>query len=141
MKFARVLSEVVLALLGLSAAAGAVPMIAASLTNTPGPIPLSVLRHTPFHSFLVPGIILFCANGLLALLILWMALVRKPGYGLWIGLQGCVLLGWIVIQCILLRTVVGLHILYGTAGLVLIALGLILRNERGQPHPLMESRP
>jgi hypothetical protein len=129
MKSVRILSEVVLTLLGLSALTGSIPMIAASLAKAQGPIPLSVLEHTPFHSFLVPGILLLGANGLLAFLALWMVVKRKPHYGLWIAFQGCVLLGWIVIQCILLRTVVSLHILYGSVALLLITSGLILRKE------------
>lgn len=127
MRLAQVSAIVMLAFLGLSAIAGAVPMI----LHPFGPaasLPLSYLRFSPFHSYLIPGIILLVANGLLTLWVLWRVVRRSPGRWLWIGFQGCVLLVWLVVECWMLRMVIWLHYLYGAVALVLIVSALALRN-------------
>ena len=124
MKGVRGSAIALLAFLGLSAIAGAVPML--MHPDGGGVFPPSLLEHTPFRSFLVPGMILLTANGLLALAALWMVLKRRPGYALAVGAQGCVLLGWTVIECILLRVVMWLQIFYGLLGVALIVLGALL---------------
>ena len=129
MKFARLCSISLLAFLGLSAIAGGIPMITGSLGMMAGFMPLSLLKHSPFHSYLIPGIILLTANGLLALWVLWLVVKRKGSYGLWTAFQGCVLLGWLVVECWMLRLVIWPHYLYGGVALGLIVLGLLLRQE------------
>lgn len=119
MRVTRWAAIVLLAFLGVSACVGAAPMLL--FPNGGGILPMSLLEHTPFDSFVIPGILLLTANGLLALAALWMVVMRKKHFGLWTGGQGCVLLGWLVIECVLLRTVVWLHYFYGA-----IAAGLIL---------------
>lgn len=129
MKGVRGSAITLLAFLGLSAIAGAAPML--MHPDGGGVFPPSLLEHTPFHSFLVPGMILFTANGLLALVVLWMLVRRKPGFALAVGAQGCVLLGWIVMECILLRVVVWLQVFYGLLGVALIVLGALLLRDSG----------
>jgi len=132
MRLVRLCSIGLLAFLGLSAIAGAIPMIAGSLGMMTGYLPLSMLRNSPFHSYLIPGIILLTANGLLALWVLWLVVKRKGSYGLWTSFQGCVLLGWIVVECWMLWLVNWLHFLYGGIAVGLIVLGLLLRREPTQ---------
>lgn len=126
MKLARITAIVLLAFLGVTALAGAIPMILNP--NGGGVMPLSLHEHSPFHSFLVPGIVLLAANGVLSIVVLWLLLARKSDFGLWIAFQGCVLLGWLVIECWMLRAVVWLHWLYAVVALALIVAGLALRR-------------
>jgi uncharacterized membrane protein YvlD (DUF360 family) len=119
---------VTLAFLVLSAMAGSIPLI----VDPSGDLlkmPLSLLRYSPFRTFLIPGIILLAANGLLALDVLWMALRRKPHYGLWTAFQGCVLLGWLAVERWMLRVIAWPHYAYGAVALLLIVTGLALRRE------------
>jgi hypothetical protein len=81
MKFARISAIVLLAFLGLSGIAGGAPMIVSSIWKTRGFMPLSLLQHSPFHSYLIPGIILLVANGLLALWILRIVIQQGPAMG------------------------------------------------------------
>jgi hypothetical protein len=61
---------------------------------------------------------------------LWLALDQTPRYSLWMALQGCVLLGWLVAECLMIRMVIWPHYLYGAVALGLMAAGLLLwRNE------------
>lgn len=136
MRMARICSICLLAFLGMSSIAGAVPMIASSLGMMAGYLPLSMLKNSPFHSYLIPGIILLTANGLLALLVLWLVVKRKSAYGLWTSFQGCVLLGWIVVQCWMLGLVNWLHFVYGGIAVALILLGLLL----GREHALRQNQ-
>ena len=72
MKGVRIIAVVALVYLGLSGIVGAIPLLLHP-AGEPWGMPLSLLRHSPFHSYLVPGIILLMANGLLSLWVLWLA--------------------------------------------------------------------
>jgi hypothetical protein len=129
---ARVIAMAALAFLGLSSLAGSIPMIA-DPSGSAMNLPLSLLRHSPFRSYLIPGIILLVACGLLALWVLWLTMMARSRYGLWTAFQGCVLLGWLVVECLMLRLVIWPHYLYGAVALVLIASGLALQHENVHP--------
>ena len=90
---------------------------------------LSLLEHSPFTSFLVPGIILLTANGLLSFTVLVLVLRKIDHYCWWIVLQGCVMAGWITIQVLMIRAVIWAHYVYWITALVLIGCGLMLRNQ------------
>jgi hypothetical protein len=124
-KIVRGIAMAVLGFLCLSAIAGAVPMI---LDPSGGMMhmPLSLLEHSPFHTYLIPGIILLLANGVLSLLVLVATARRWPRYAWGVALQGCILTGWIVVEVILLHLLIWAHYLYGAIGLALIVLGLVL---------------
>jgi hypothetical protein len=89
-------------------------------------MPQSLLRHSPFRSYLIPRIILLLANGLLSLWVLWLTLRRHSGYGWWVAIQGCALLGWLVVEVAMLRLAVWPHYLYGAVALALVVTGLVL---------------
>jgi hypothetical protein len=126
MKTARIVAIVLLLFNGLSAIAGAIPMLI-DPHGQPENLPQSFLDHSPFTSFLIPGIILLVANGLLSLYALWRAAKRKADHWLWVGAQGCILLGWLTVECIILRFVAWPHYLYGLVGLGLVLSGFALR--------------
>jgi hypothetical protein len=86
-------------------------------------MPLSNLEHAPFKDYLIPGIVLFFANGVLSFAVLCAILVRAHSYPVLLIIQGVILFGWIVIQSIMLRTVALLHVVYGSIGLCFMALG------------------
>ena len=61
---------------------------------------LDLLIGTPFNSFLIPGIILMIANGILPLYIS-VSILQKKIYANWLILfQGMVVLGWLTAQLI-----------------------------------------
>ena len=88
----------------------------------------NLLEHSPFRNFLIPGIILFVANGLCSLVAAFAALLRWKYYAWLISFQGGILTGWIVIQVILLQEVNFLHFLFGGIGVLLSALGIVLKS-------------
>ncbi|HEY3706508.1 MAG TPA: hypothetical protein VGL22_15710 [Terracidiphilus sp.] len=135
MKTARWTGIALLFFLAVSAIIGAIPMLA-DPHGTPWSMPQSLLQFSPFPSYFIPGIVLLAANGLLASWILWLALDEIPGYGLWIVLQGGVLLAWLVVECLMIRLVVWPHYLYRAVALGLIATGALLWLNENRPEDL-----
>ena len=129
MNLLRVMAAVALAFLIASAIWGAGLLMqdpSGHLMN----ISVSVLQHSPFHSFFLPGVLLLVSNGLLPCAFLVATAFCKRGYGRWVTFQGVVLFVWITTEVIMLRTVVWLHYLYWGLALLLIGCGWALnRND------------
>ncbi len=87
------------------------------------------LLHSPFTDYLIPGIILFVANGLLSISAFTALIMQLKNYAYFVLAQGAILTGWIVIQMYLIQTVHPLHLILGCMGLTLIILGLILSKK------------
>ncbi len=108
---------------GLSALAGGLMFITAPNGSSMG-TPLSLLAHTPFSTFLVPGIVLAGVVGGSAMFAAVAHLRRVESAPRSSAFAGAVLAGWIIGEVILLRT---FHFLQPTLlllGLAQIALGL-----------------
>jgi hypothetical protein len=102
-------------------------------------MPLSMLDHSPFTSFLIPGIILFSVLGLAPFLLI-MALIKKPqwkiaeqfnffndmhwswSYTIYIAFA---LISWIQIEMLFLQSVHWSHTLYMIIALVIIFVALL----------------
>lgn len=93
-------------------------------------MPLSLLACTPFHNFLIPGIILFVANGVSSIVVCTALLLNIRGSWWLVMAQGAVLVGWIVIQVILIQGVGFLHFLFGFVGLALIVAAWLRLNRK-----------
>jgi hypothetical protein len=92
-------------------------------------ISLAYLAHSPFRDFFFPGLILLWANGVFSFVAL-AGLVFQYRHHAWLIMaQGIVLLGWIAIQMMMLRTIDGLHIIFITIGILLIGLGWTLMKK------------
>lgn len=128
MEFIRFTSIVLLAFLAVTALVGSVPMVAHP-DGEPWQMPQSFLDHSPFHSYLIPGLVLLVMNGLMSLMVLWLAVRKQGNYGLWIAAQGCVLFGWLTVECLVLRMVLWPHYFYGTIALLLVVTGLVQRKK------------
>lgn len=95
-------------------------------------IPTTYLEHSPFKDFLIPGIVLFTVNGVLSLVTLVWTLMQWKQYGWLIMIQGAMLVGWIIIQMIMLREINLYHFIFGSIGLLLLWIGwtLKVKNEK-----------
>lgn len=87
---------------------------------------LDWLKHSPFDSYLIPGFVLLLANGLFGLFVLWQVLLGRKSAALYVLIQGCLLVGWILIQILMLQIVYFLHYILGSVGLVLIISGFLM---------------
>jgi hypothetical protein len=100
-------------------------------------MPLSLLAHSPFRDFLIPGIILLVTNGLVVIVVMAAAVRRVAGYGNLVAAQGVVIAGWITVEVIFLRTVVWAHYVYWAVGLILIVCGVVLRRDCRVAEPVL----
>ena len=125
----RITAVILLVFNAISALIGGWGLIADPSGETLG-IPLRLLDYSPFDNFLIPGIILFVTNGLFSLLFAVMALLKFMNYAWLVIFQGFILTGWLIIQIIMIREFYGpLHILYFSAGLLMIANGWVLARQ------------
>jgi len=81
---------------------------------------VSVLKHSPFHDFFIPGLILITANGLFSLIVLAAIIFGYKNKSRLVFAQGVILTGWIVIQVLLLQVFTELHLIYLIVGIFLI---------------------
>ncbi len=101
-------------------------------------MPAEALRYSPFDTFLIPGIVLFVLLGL-GNLAAGLAVLRQARFGEYAGffLSGALML-WIVVQCLMLWSVVFLHLLFFGIGLAGGLLSLLLMDaENLYPLPLI----
>lgn len=89
----------------------------------------SYLSHSPFSTFLIPGITLFLVNGLLNIITAITTINKYKHYPVLILLQGLFLAGWIIVQVIWVKDFNALHLTMLSIGIVLIAIGIILKRE------------
>lgn len=109
-------------LIGLSAVLAGVFFVADPQGGLIG-MPLDVLRYSPFPTFLVPGLVLgFVVGGtsLHAAVRTWQRRGGLPSI-----VAGGVLIGWILIQMLMLRDINGLQVFCLGSGLAQIGLGWI----------------
>jgi hypothetical protein len=124
-KFIRYITLLLLILNGTGALIGGIPMIAYPDGSANG-ISLNYLEHSPFSDYFIPGLVLVIGNGVFSLLA-FLGLILNVRHHSWFVMgQGIVLLGWIVIQMIMIREVNFLHIAFGSIGSTLIFLGRYL---------------
>lgn len=128
MKLARIAAIVLLAFLGITSIVGAVPMLL-DPHGQPWQLPQNLLDHSPFHSYLIPGLVLLAMNGLLSLAVLALTVRRGRDYGWWIAAQGSILFSWLAVECAVLRVVALPHYIYGAVALALVTAGLALRSD------------
>jgi hypothetical protein len=127
-----------LAFLGLGAIGGGGVFIISPGGKLMG-MPISILNTSPFHNFLIPGIILFSVLGLVPLMLI-IALVKKPqsklaerinffedmhwswSFTIYIAF---ILIFWIQIQMVFLSAVHWLHTFYMFFAVVIIFVALL----------------
>lgn len=105
----------------------------AAIINPLDPLGITVeaLKYSPFNNYLIPGIILFAVIGLGNILSALMLRFKSRFQGYISSVFSWALVIWIVVQCIMLNTVVFLHVLYFIIGLIEAALSMaILLGQR-----------
>jgi hypothetical protein len=87
-------------------------------------LPLWLLQHTPFQSFLIPGLLLGLVVGGLALLSTFLTWRHPTIAADVILLSGGALSIWIIAELALLRELSWLHAIYGSLGAALLWFGV-----------------
>lgn len=123
--------HIILGIIQIFVATGALPAGYAMMADPSGKglgMTTEMLAHSPFGSFLIPGIFLFTVNGLFQLIAGILTLKRRnymwlPGIGL-----GIALLIWIIVQVLSIGLNSVLQPVYFGIGLIEIILSLRYRK-------------
>lgn len=89
-------------------------------------ITVDTLKYSPFSNFLIPGIILFTVIGLGNIFSALSILFKSKYQGYISSIFSWALVIWIIVQCIMLRGVGYLHVIYFIIGLVEAFLSIII---------------
>ena len=115
--------------IGIGALAGGF----AAVSNPESPMGISpeMLKNGPFDDFLIPGLFLMVVLGLGNLIAAAFTLKQHRWWPYISGGMGDILVLWIVIQCFILFTIAGLHVIFFTLGAVqsLLAIGVIYQKK------------
>ncbi|OJV19807.1 MAG: hypothetical protein BGO30_00605 [Bacteroidetes bacterium 41-46] len=126
----KIIAILLLCVNGIGAAYGGLHLIA-DPSGAGLQMPLSFLEHSPFKSYLIPGIILLIVNGILSFVTVVTILFKTLKYPLFIIAQGVLLTGWIIVQLLMLRIFYApMHLTFIVIGITLIGCGLFLNKHR-----------
>lgn len=133
-----------LAFLGLGALGGGIFLIISPSGKLIGGLPLSILEHSPFPDFLIPGLILFIVLGICPFILIY-GLVKKPEIRIaeyfnffkdmhWAWsftiYEAFALIIWIQVESIYVQSITFLQTFYMLYAIPLIFV-LLLPNVRG----------
>ncbi len=121
-----------LAIQGLGATAGGAGLVRDPVDNIG--MPLSMLEGSPFHDYLIPGLILLVVVGLFPFVVLY-GLARRRGWGWWLAVAaGADLIIWIIVEAVLLGYLpgagIGLQIVMTVLGLAILGFALARPTRR-----------
>ncbi len=131
----RILAFILLLFLGFGAIYGAFILIS-DPSGSKFDWSLDLLNETPFSSYLLPGIVLLSANGILPLCVAAIILLKKKYAYKLILLQGVVVFVWLTAQ-LLFNPEFFLpltHYPTYSIGLLLVIIGLLLRKQESTNH-------
>jgi len=115
------------AFIGLGALGGGFGLVRDPSGSALG-LPSSFLEGSPFSDFLIPGIFLLAVNGIGSMIGAGFSFTgRRYAQEIAIVLGG-ILIAWIVIQIVIIRSFHWLHVLYFIAGVVELGIGLYIRQ-------------
>jgi len=118
----KIIASVLLFINGIGAIIGGYNLLTAPDGTNIG-LTLQMLKYSPFDDYFIPGLILFIINGLFSFFVFIMLFIRYRHYAWYIIAQGIVLTCWIMVQVIMLKIFVILHLVMGLTGILLIITG------------------
>ncbi len=117
------------ALIGLGAIGGGLMLVIDPSGSTLG-VPPSLLEGSIFPNFLIPGIFLLALNGVGSMIGAGLSFTRRR-YAQEVAIVlGVILVAWIVIQVIIIRSIGWLHGIYFILGIIELGIGLCIRRDR-----------
>ncbi len=93
-------------------------------------VPISFLEGSPFADYFIPGLFLLTVNGFGSLVGAGLSLSRRHYAQEAAIILGVILIAWIVIQLLIIRSVSWLHVLYFLLGAVELGVGLYIKRSK-----------
>ena len=117
------------AFIGLGALAGGFGLVKDPSGSALG-LPTSFLEGSPFPDFLITGIFLLAVHGIGSMIGAGLSFTRRR-YAQEIAIVlGAILVSWIVIQVIIIRSFHWMHVLYFILGIVELGIGVYIRGRK-----------
>lgn len=129
MKLLRLLLLLIHVFVGLGALAGGYACLVDPVT--PLGATTDMLQGSPFSTFLIPGIVLFGLFGVGNLVSIILLSKQNKYLGYVAGLLGGSMIVWIVVQVLIIKTVVFLHVLFFTIGAIQGLISLFFLYKEG----------
>jgi len=113
---------------GIGAMAGGL----VAIINPKGPMgmPIEVLKNSPFSDYLIPGVILFTVIGVGNIISASLFRFNLKYQGYISSIFSWALVIWIIVQCLMINSVVFLHIIFFIIGLIQAVLAMIIMFEK-----------
>lgn len=92
----------------------------------PAGMTIDALKNSPFSNFFIPGIILFTVIGLGNVFSAVSILFKSKYQGYISSVVSWALIIWIIVQCIMLETVIYLHVIFFIIGLIEAFLSILI---------------
>lgn len=142
-QFSRIFLIFLLGSLSLGALCGGIGLII-SPDGSIFKMPVSMINNSPFRDFLIPGVILLLTFGIFPVFTIY-GLIKKPvnrflnhlnlindyhyswTFAVYIGIA---LIIWINIQTLILNSVVILHTIYSSLGILIICIALLPKTRK-----------
>jgi uncharacterized membrane protein len=87
-------------------------------------------QAAPFEDYFIPGIILFTVIGVVSSFIAILTITKQRHYPFLLLMHGCILVGWIAIQLLIVTAFHPLHLIIGLIGITLIIMGWLINQRR-----------
>jgi hypothetical protein len=120
MKRVQIAVLVVHLIVGVGALAGGLAAILDPIEPLGSPV--SLLEGSPFSSYLIPGLVLFTLFGIGNMIGALLTLRAHPKHAYLLGVLGGAMMIWIVVQVLVIKAIVFLHILFFCIGLFQVAV-------------------
>ena len=124
----RTLLFILLCIIGVTATISGILMIS-DPTGEILKLPTGLLQGSPFHNYLVPGILLAVVVGGSFLAAVFLNLLRHKNRYNYALAAGVIITGWILIQVILIETFHWLHMVYLGMGILIILVAYQLKGK------------
>jgi hypothetical protein len=109
--------------IGITAIGGGAALVA-SPDGALFQMPVSTLSHSPFSTFLFPGILLLFVVGVGNVVAGWRVIRDRLGANAWAFAGGAALLGWVVTEMVMLRTINVLQLVFFGMSVVIMVEAL-----------------
>ncbi|QIK70497.1 hypothetical protein G7062_09360 [Erysipelothrix sp. HDW6C] len=120
-------------LVGVGAIAGGMAVVIDPTGSNMG-VPLELLKYSPFQDFLIPGLFLVAVLGIGNLAVAWIGYKYPMLIPYGDIAMGGILVVWIVVQCIMLRSIAILHLIFFAIGCIQIVLGYRRGKKQNAPY-------
>lgn len=128
-----------MALISANAIAAGVAFIADPTGSLLGMTTL-LLQYSPFENFLVPGIVLLVLNGVIPGIAFILALTRHRTHLFWMKITSVLILGWIMVQAVMLRELYIMHYGVAATGLLILIYAGVAQDKQEVYQPMKMKR-